>query len=102
MMLREHETDAVELRVTLSQLKTIYLGLFRQLHEGGIDAMEALDEGDMLQTIQSYLQCRAREAGVDGTNHAEWDAFLGVKDSPSCAARFAKLKDSEGGSARHE
>ena len=90
MFLKQRDGQTVELVLSLSQLKKIYLALFRQLHAGGAEAFDALDEDDMLMTLQTYLQKRALEAGVDATNHAAWDAFLGVADAPSCEVRFAK------------
>lgn len=88
MLLKEHSSDSVELRVSLSQLRKLYLALFRQLHGRGLAAIDELDEDDMLLTLQMYLQRKAREAGVDCTDHSAWDAFLGVEDAPSCADRF--------------
>lgn len=90
MRLRELQPDQIELALSLSQVKKLYLALFRQLHEKGASAFEEFDEDDMLLTLQSYLQRRAREAGVDGTIHSEWDAFLGVVDAPSCEQRFSR------------
>jgi hypothetical protein len=90
MRLRELEPDQIELTVSLSQAKKLYLALFRQLHKKGASAFEDFDEDDMLLTLQTYLQRRAREAGVDGTIHAQWDAFLGVVDAPSCEERFSR------------
>ncbi|MFN0138195.1 MAG: hypothetical protein ACKVS9_18985 [Phycisphaerae bacterium] len=95
MLLKQRDADSVELLTSLSQLKKMYVALFRQLHTGGIDAFDALDEDDMLITLQTYLQRRAREAGVDCTNHSEWDAFLGIQDAPSCEVRFAARRPTE-------
>ena len=89
MLLKDTGDDAVQLSVSLNQLKTLYVAIFRQLHAAGAAAFDALDEDDMLLTLQTYLQRKAREAGVDATNHSEWDAFLGVRDAPSCEQRFA-------------
>lgn len=85
MLLREREDGMVDLVVSLSQLKTIYGSLFRQLHGSSAEAIEALDEDDMLLTLQSYLQKRARQDGVDATQHAEWAEFLGFENGPKCA-----------------
>lgn len=93
MLLKQQDVNSVELLVSLSQLKKIYVALFRQLHSGGIEAFDALDEDDMLLTLQCYLQRRAREAGVDCTQHSAWDAFLGIQDAPSCEARFAARRN---------
>lgn len=97
MLLKERGDGELELRVSLSQAKKVYLALFRQLHSGGAAAFEALDEDDMLSTLQGYLQRRAAAEGVDVTNHAEWDAFLGVTDAPSCEARFEARRRTAGG-----
>ncbi len=88
MLLKEHSPDLVELRVSESQIKKLYLALFRQLHAASLEDFDALDEDDMLLTLQSFLQSRARAAGVDVSNHTEWDAFLGVRGAPSCEQRF--------------
>ncbi len=87
MRLKQAGDDSIELRLSLSQVKKIYLALFRQLHKAGADGFDALDEDDMLLTLQTYLQNQARQAGVDATNHAEWDAFLGACDGPDCPRR---------------
>lgn len=89
MVLREKEPNLIDLGVSLSQLKKLYVALFRQLHAGGALNIDELDEDDMLLTLQTYLQRRARGAGVDCTNHALWEAFLDIKDAPSCEQRFA-------------
>ncbi|MGE0480547.1 MAG: hypothetical protein AB7Q17_08755 [Phycisphaerae bacterium] len=92
MLLREQSDDQVELRVSLSQLKKIYLALFRQLHQSTPANFDDFDEDDMLSTVQNYLQRRAAVAGVDGTDHAQWDAFLGVVDAPSCEQRMSRRR----------
>lgn len=90
MLLRETDADAVQLTVSLSQLKKLYLALFRQLHSASLEDFDALDEDDMLLTLQTFLQGKASQAGVDATIHSEWDRFLGVVDAPSCETRFAR------------
>ena len=87
MLLRERDGDAIELTVSLRQLKKLYLALFRQLH-AGLEDLDEIDDDDMLLTMQQYLQKRAAEAGVDGTDHSQWEAFLGVRGAPSCEQRF--------------
>lgn len=89
MFLREIPGQPVELGVSVAQLKKIYLALFRQLHDSSFHDFDELDEDDMLLTIQTYLQRKAREQGVDCTDHAAWEAYLGVKDAPSCEQRFS-------------
>lgn len=89
MLLKEHDAERIQLTVSLSQLKKMYLALFRQLHGASLADFDELDEGDMLLTLQTFLQRKAAEAGIDGTIHSEWDRFLGVEDAPSCEVRFA-------------
>jgi hypothetical protein len=89
MVLKTRDGEMIDLGVSLSQLKKIYVALFRQLHQAGFAAMDELDEDDMLLTIQSYLQRRAAEEGVDGTIHSHWERWLGMQHAPSCEQRFA-------------
>ncbi|TWT46181.1 hypothetical protein RAS1_26290 [Phycisphaerae bacterium RAS1] len=97
MLLRQKDRDTVDLSLSLSQLKKLYVALFRQLHDAGPAGFDDLDEDDMLLTLQTYLQRRAGEQGVDCTIHRDWEAFLGVNDAPSCEQRFAARN---GGDAR--
>lgn len=90
MLLREKSAQQIDLTCSLAQVKKLYLALFRQLHAGGAGAMAAFDDDDdMLLTLQTYLQRRAKQQDVDCTDHAQWDAFLGVDDAPPCEVRFA-------------
>lgn len=89
MYLREKDAETTELGLSLSQLKKIYVALFNRLHDSRFSAIDELDEDDMLLTIQTYLQREARKAGIDCTNHSDWEAFLGIQDAPTCAQRFA-------------
>lgn len=89
MLLRQTDRDTVELSLSLSQLKKLYVALFRQLHNAGPAGFDDLDEDDMLLTLQTYLQRRAAEQGVDCTIHRDWEAFLGISEAPSCEQRFA-------------
>lgn len=89
MMLREIETNQIQLCLSLTQAKKIYIALFHRLHDSRLAALDDLDDDDMLLTLQTYLQRRARAAGVDCTDHAAWEAFLGMSDMPSCETRFA-------------
>jgi hypothetical protein len=90
MLLRERDPGSIELQVSLSQLKKLYVSLFRRLHDGGAAAMlDDMDEDDMLLTLQTYLQRRAAQAGVDATIHSEWEKFLGIHGAAGCATRHA-------------
>lgn len=95
MLLKERDGDTVELIVSVGQLKKLYLALFRQLHASNLADFDELDEDDMLLTMQRYLQEKARLAGVDATIHSAWDAFLGVRDAPSCEQRLRSRRRDE-------
>lgn len=89
MLLKSKNGETIELGLSVSQLKKVYVALFQQLHDSRFAAIDELDEDDMLLTIQTFLQRKAREAGVDATDHAAWEAFLGMQGAPTCAERFA-------------
>lgn len=88
MLLRSRDGRTIELTVSLSQLKKLYVSLFRRLQETGAAGLDEIDEDDMLLTMQTFLQQRAAEQGVDCTIHSEWEAFLGMTDTPSCRQRL--------------
>ena len=90
MLLKQKDDETIELNVSLSQLKKIHVALFPQLHEASTSDFDALDEDDMLLTLQTYRQRKAGEQGVDGTSHSEWEAVLGNSDALSCEERFAE------------
>lgn len=95
MLIREKDAESIELHVSLNQVKKLYTALFRRLHDASPADFDELDEDDMLTTLQTYLQRRAAAAGFDGTNHAEWEAFLEMKDMPSCEERFRDRRNAE-------
>ena len=55
----------------LSDLKHIYRILHGRLQED----FELMDS-ELLQDLQTFLQGKAREAGVDVSLHAQWAAWL--------------------------
>ncbi len=59
----------------LADLKHIYRVLHSRLQED----FELMDS-ELLQDLQTYLQGKAREAGVDVSLHAQWGAWL--EESP--------------------
>ncbi len=87
MQLIQRGNNDVQLNVSLDQMKQIYVALFCRLQTGGCDAFELLDQDDMLLTLQSYLQQRAAEQGIDCTVHEEWEQFLGITHPRSCPRR---------------
>lgn len=93
MFMREKDDGRIELNLSLKQAKRVYQALFQRLRAAEPREFDELDEDDMLMTLQTFLQRKAREAGVDATDHSQWDAFLGVITAPSCAARFSARSD---------
>lgn len=66
----------------LAELKLVY----RILHAALMDHSDLLD-ADLLQDLQTDLQQRARAEGVDLSDHAAWDRWLGNTEV-SCAERM--------------
>lgn len=78
----------------ISELKVVY----RSLHAHLMDHLELMDT-DFLTNLQSWLQHVAAQQGVDVSNHAAWDAWLGNQVVP-CEERVAdrfvvKLSEAE-------
>ncbi|MSR30488.1 MAG: hypothetical protein EXR99_03180 [Gemmataceae bacterium] len=65
----------------LGELKLIY----RALH-GSLSRHPELLDSDFLLHLQNHLQAAANKEGVDLSNHASWDAWLG-QEAGSCEAR---------------
>jgi hypothetical protein len=70
----------------LSERKLVY----RVLHKSLIDHPELLD-GTFLDALQADLQAAALADGVDLTDHAAWDAWLG-NDPVACPVRVANRR----------
>jgi hypothetical protein len=68
----------------LAELKLIY----RVLHRHLAQHVELLD-ARFFDDLQRYLQRKARDEGVDVTDHGAWDAWLG-NQPVSCASRVEK------------
>ena len=47
----------------------------RILHQNLLSNMELMD-AEFVEALQTWLQYRAGEDGVDVSNHAQWDAWL--------------------------
>jgi len=60
----------------LSELKLIY----RVLHSQLMDHLDLMD-AQLFEDIQSWLQTIARQEGIDVSDHGQWDAWLGQRDS---------------------
>lgn len=74
------------LTCTLIDFKHIYRALFAQLRA---DPEADLDESDFLMHVQIVLQREAQSAGVDISNHSDWERFLGEAQPISCEERYA-------------
>jgi len=61
----------------IDDLKLIY----RVLHAHLMDHAELMDS-DFFATLQGHLQAAARKDGVDLTDHAAWDTWLGNESTP--------------------
>lgn len=59
---------------SLRELKLIY----RILHAALPEKPELMDS-EWLESLQRYLQQRAREEGIDVSEHAQWAAWLGTQ-----------------------
>ncbi|MEJ7735149.1 MAG: hypothetical protein WKG00_38925 [Polyangiaceae bacterium] len=66
----------------LAEMKVVY----RALHAHLAEHLELM-ESDFLGALQRELQARAKADGVDATDHAAWDAWLGNVDAASCEER---------------
>lgn len=64
--------------------------VFRTLHAHLASNLELMDT-EVLSELQSRLQAAARNEGVDVTDHAAWDAWLG-HEAPSCGERLEKRR----------
>jgi len=71
---------------TLDELKLVY----RILH-GQLMNYPKLMEGQLLEDLQSHLQKLAQADGVDLSEHAAWDAWLG-NESIGCDVRMAQRR----------
>ena len=87
MTSRVRNSNTFGLTLTLDQLKRVYVALFCRLQTGGCTAFADIDQDDLLLDIQTQLQHAAAEQGVDCTDHAAWEAFLGITHPASCPRR---------------
>ena len=70
-----------------TDLKLIY----RTLHASLMDDIELMDS-EFLHELQSWLRSVARADGIDTSDHAQWDAWLGGKGVP-CADRITRRRN---------
>lgn len=99
MAVQQNAQGLAELTLSLEQAKRVYTALFCRIQTGGCTSFADLDQDDLLLELQSYLQKRAAEQGVDCTDHAAWEAFLGITHPASCPKRTddaPRQKESDG------
>ena len=70
----------------IHELKLVY----RILHQNLLSNV-ALMDAEFLEALQSWLQYRAVQDGVDLSEHAQWDAWLDGK-VVSCEERVAQRR----------
>ncbi len=70
----------------VDELKLVY----RVLHRNLMQHMELMDS-EFLQGLQTWLQFRAGQDGVDIADHSQWDAWLGGTYT-SCEERVAQRR----------
>jgi hypothetical protein len=63
----------------LTDLRRIYRTLHRQLQEDF-----KLMDSELLHDLQTWLQAKARDEGVDVSIHAQWAAWLNDGKPVSC------------------
>lgn len=93
MELRERQGGEAALSLSLDQVKRIYTALFCKLQTGGCGSFDDLENDDMLLTLQKYLQKQAASEGVDCTDHAAWERFLGIRHPQSCPRKSSRRPD---------
>ena len=62
----------------IDELKLVY----RLLHKNLLSEEDLMD-AEFLQALQSWLQYRAGQDGVDLSDHASWDAWLKGQPPPT-------------------
>jgi hypothetical protein len=65
--------------------------VFRVLHAHLTSHLDLMD-CDTFAELQRRLQAQARSEGVDVTDHAAWDAWLGNVDAATCEERVAQRR----------
>ncbi len=97
MPIQETDCGRIAALRALTELKNLYRPLFGQLRtEPGRD----LDESDCLLELQSFLQWKAKEDGVDITHHAAWEAWFDNQAPVPCEQRdvgYARLQEGRDG-----
>jgi hypothetical protein len=64
--------------------------IYRVLHAHLMEHAELLDS-PLFTALQTHLQAEARKDGVDLTDHAQWDGWLGNPSTP-CDERMKQRR----------
>jgi hypothetical protein len=79
--------ETTRFEVSLDEMKLVY----RVLHAHLAEHIDLMDSG-FFSELQGALQGHAKAQGVDVTDHAAWDAWLGNADAPPCDERVANRR----------
>jgi hypothetical protein len=77
----------ISLEASLEDWKLVY----RTLHAHLSEHLELMD-AELLAELQRLLQQRAKTEGVDVSDHAAWDAWLGNADALPCDQRMKQRR----------
>lgn len=83
----EYRGEAVVAAHAIDELKLVY----RVLHAHLAEHPELMDT-HFLTELQRFLHETAARDGVDGTDHAAWDAWLGNDDAVTCESRVGRRR----------
>ncbi|MED5578972.1 MAG: hypothetical protein VX794_02965 [Nitrospinota bacterium] len=81
------QENKISMLASLDEMKLVY----RVLHKHITENLELMDS-TFLENLQSSLQEKAQEEGIDIGHHMAWDQWLGNESPISCEERVKKRK----------
>tara|TARA_Y100000588_G_scaffold977_1_gene1307 strand:+ start:2820 stop:3086 length:267 start_codon:yes stop_codon:yes gene_type:complete len=81
------EKNKILMSANLEDMKLVY----RVLHKHITENLELMDSM-FLENLQSALQEKAQEEGIDIGHHSSWDLWLGNESPVPCEERIKKRK----------
>ena len=81
------EKNMISISANLDEMKLVYRVLHKHLTEN-LDLMDSM----FLENLQSSLQEKAQQQGVDIGHHSAWDLWLGNESPVPCEDRIKKRK----------
>lgn len=81
------EKNMISMSANLDEMKLVYRVLHKHLTEN-LDLMDSI----FLENLQSALQEKAQQQGVDIGHHSAWDLWLGNESPVPCEERIKKRK----------